>query len=60
MVYHDAQSIPSNAALRKQPRWIKDEFESRMTFAREFLVDVDPDAAVFRDVNLKGLLLSTF
>ena len=46
--------------LRKQPRWLKDEFTDRLTYAREFQIDIEPDADVFRDVNCRGLLLSTF
>jgi hypothetical protein len=46
--------------LRLQPRWLKDEFSDRMTYAREFRIEVEPDADVFRDVNCRGLLLSTF
>ena len=46
--------------LKRQPRWLKDEFTDRMTYAREFRLELEPDADVFRDMNCRGLLLSTF
>ena len=46
--------------LGMQPTWIKTEFTDRMIYSREFVIDLEPDADIFRDVNLKGLLKSTF
>jgi hypothetical protein len=46
--------------LRQQPLWVKSEFVDKLTFAKEFLLDIEPDADVLNDVNCRGLVMSTF
>jgi hypothetical protein len=40
--------------------WIKAEFVDKMTYAKEFVLAVEADADILRDVNCRGLIMSSF
>jgi hypothetical protein len=46
--------------LRNQPRWIKTEFTERVTSSKELAVVTLPDVETTHNMDLRGLLFSTF